>query len=284
MAAEYGFLPLMKGTGMQKLAARGFALPTLKVLLAVVFAAGGVGWAGYSIVGGKNTQKKPTQRVVTTPMDEDGNEIDTNYTKAKSDKQVSAVSDQIASRIRDIGPAIQAIQAASGLAGGDDIADATINTLIPVISGDYDGFVDAIIAMGGKIANLDTESPVFTQLAKVFKHASVDVDRITVAKYEPPQGGMMMRRRAVEDNADAAPGDGPGFNMNESIMMMRTASLFPDAPSHSDSSAIEVRIPMKPKGEGESTFALILTWNAGARKWQPASYNVITRTMTVEDD
>jgi hypothetical protein len=273
----------MKGIGMQKIAARGFALPTLKVVLAVVFAAGGVGWAGYTIVGGKNTQKKPTQRVVTTPVDDEGNEIDTNYTKAKSDKQVSAVSDQIASKIRDLGPAVNAIQAASGSAGGGEIADATINALIPVISGDYDGFVDAIIAMGGKIANLDTENPLFTQLAKVFKHASVDVDRITVAKYEPPQGGMM-RRRVVEDQADATPGDGPGFNMNESIMMMRPATLFPDAPTHSDSSAIEVRIPMKPKGEGESTFALILTWNAEARKWQPASYNVITRTMTVEDD
>jgi hypothetical protein len=266
---------------MQTSNARGFALPTLKVILAVLFAAAGVGIAGYTVLGAGNSEDAPDRGSVITAMDDDGNAVDTNYIRARSAKQVDAVSDQIANKIQQLAPAVNAIASASGI-GDNAVARTTVDTIAPILAGDHSGFLEAIRAMGGKITDLDGEHPLFTHLTKVFKHASVDVDRITLAKYTPPERGARMVEREVVDEDEES---GPSTNMRERVMQMRPASLFPDAPDVDDESAIEVRIPMKPRGEdAEAIFSLILTWNKDARLWQPATYGVIKRELVLEDD
>ncbi|MCA9303735.1 MAG: hypothetical protein KC996_06405 [Phycisphaerales bacterium] len=255
-------------------------MPTLKVILAVLFAAAGVGIAGYSMMGSKGRSEKAPASKVFTAIDDDGNAVEPDYAKARSTKQIDAVSDEIAEKVRLLAPAVGAIRAASGQEGAE-VAQATIDAIVPILSGDHDGFVAAIRAMGGKIENLDGEHPLFTHLTKLFKHASVDVDRITVKKYTAPQGGRVTIQRE-EENADAG---GPRRNLNERVMQMKPASLFPDAPGVEDDSAIEVRIPMRPAGDdAESVFSLILTWNKDLRLWQPSTYGVIKRELSVEDD
>ena len=272
-----------KGIGMHATNARGFTMPTLKVILAVVFAVGGVGIAGYTLMGPRGQEKRPTAGSVITAVDDEGNAVDPSYSRARSGKQLEAVSEQIAERVRQLAPAVDAIAAASGIKD-DSVARTTIDAIVPLLSGDHDSFVSAVLAMGGKIGDLDGEHPLFTHLSKLFKHASVDVDRITVAKYTAPQGGRMGVRREVVEEAEQQGGPAR-MNMNERIMQMKPASLFPDAPGVDDQSAIEVRIPMKPAGEdAESIFSLILTWNKEVRLWQPATYGVIKRELTVEDD
>ena len=67
-------------------------------------------------------------------------------------------------------------------------------------------------------------------------------------------------------------------------MEMQPASLFPDAPSKEDPTAIEVKIPVQPAGEkDESVFSLILTWNTQSKLWQPAAYRVIKNRLMEED-
>jgi len=254
----------------------------MKVILAVVFAAAGIGIAGYTVLGPKGSGggEKAAASKVFTAIDEDGNAVEPDYARARSGKQIEQVAGEISSRVRGLVPAIGAIRAASGQEGGA-VAQATIDALVPILAGDYDGFVAAIAAMGGKIGDLDGEHPLFTHLTKIFKHASVDVDRITVMKYTQPQGG----RVSVEREEESTDRGGPRMNLSERVMQMKPASLFPDAPGVEDDSAIEVRIPMKPAGEdAESIFSLILTWNKSARLWQPTSYGVIKRELTVEDD
>ncbi len=265
---------------MQTVSARAFAVPTLKVILALLFAVGALGWAGYTFVGSSSGEKKSKPKVIATAVDDEGNAVEPNYSKAKSKKQVEAVSDEIESRVSELANAVGAIKTISSATGNDEVAFATVQSLVPIIRGDHDGFIEAIKAMGGTITDLDGEHPLFTHLAKVFEHASVDVDRITVAKYEPPSGGMM--RRVVEEDEEGE-GEGPNSSMREKVMMLRPQSIFPDAPEMSDESAIEVRVPMQKKGEGESIFSLILTWNKEVRKWQPATFGVVRRELTEED-
>lgn len=256
-------------------------MPTLKVILALLFAAAGIGIAGYTVMGSGEKNSSRDREHVITAVDDEGNAVDPNYTKARSAKQVDAVSDQIATKIQQLAPAVNAIASASGIAD-NSVARTTVDAISPILAGDHNGFLAAIKAMGGKITDLDGEHPLFSHLTKVFKHASVDVDRITVSKYTPPErGSRMVEREVVDEDVESS----PSSSMRERVMQMRPESLFPDAPGVEDDSAIEVRIPMKPKDEdAETIFSLILTWNKEARLWQPATYGVIKRELVLEDD
>lgn len=256
----------------------------VKTIVAVVFAVGGLSWAAYSMLSGGEKAEDNGPRVIASALDNEGNEVETDYIKASSDRQIQTVSSEIEVLVREQAQsALKAIDVPKGMPDG--LSMAVVNAFIPILTGDHDSFVDAIKAMGGKLAgDLEEENPLFKNLAKVFKHAKVDLSRITVAKYEPPNmqdGSMGMRRQEIESDGE---GEDNGPNIQTSVMMMRPASLFPDAPGRKDPSAVEVRIPVKPQGEdNESIFALVLTWNAEEKLWQPAAYQVITNLL-MEDD
>ena len=125
---------------------------------------------------------------------------------------------------------------------------------------------------------------MFSHLSKVFKDAKVDLTRLTVERFVAPEGGpMRMRREVMTEDEDIEPGQGGRSGIQTQVMEMQPASLFPDAPPKQDPTAIEIKIPVQPKGEkNESVFGLILTWNKDAKHWQPAAYQVI-RNRLVED-
>ena len=96
---------------------------------------------------------------------------------------------------------------------------------------------------------------------------------------------MQMRRQTVTDDEDIEPGAGGGSGIRTQVMEMQPASIFPDAPPKQDPTAVQIKIPVQPKGEkGESIFAIILTWNKVAKQWQPATYQVIKNRLVEEDD
>tara|TARA_R110002111_G_scaffold242532_1_gene304510 strand:- start:386 stop:1204 length:819 start_codon:yes stop_codon:yes gene_type:complete len=254
----------------------------IKTILAIAFAVGGLSWGAYSMLSGGGPEKKKEPRVIASALDSNGNEVEPEYTKAKSAKQVGQIQDELAELVTDQARStLNEIQVPKGVPDG--VSDAVIHAFIPILSGDYDSFTDAILAMGGKLSdNLDKDHPIFTNLAKVFEGAKVDLTRISVSKYEAPDGRRTQMRREVNtDDVDTQPGNS---SMRSSVMEMQPASLFPDAPSKSDDTAIEVSIPVQPKGEtNEVIFSLILTWNPEARHWQPAAYRTI-RNMLMEDE
>jgi hypothetical protein len=266
--------------------ARGAA--DLKLVIALFFAVGGLSWAAYSLLSGREGPLSDEPRILASALDSEGNAVETSYSKASSDRQIDAVESQLSDLVfTQTQSALGEISVPKGTPQG--VSDSVVNAFIPILQGDYDGFLEAIAALGGKLAeDLDEEHPIFTQLAKVFKNAKVDLSRITVAKYEAPVGGAMgMRRRAVEETDDIDEADlegAPQTRMQRSVMEMRPASLFPDAPSKADPTALEVQIPVQPKGEEhESVFSLILTWNPQAKLWQPSAYRTIQSRLMEEE-
>lgn len=262
--------------------ARGGA--DVKTILAVVFAVGGLAWAGGSILSSGKDKSDDGPRVIASAVDNEGNAVDTNYTKASSEKQVDKVGTEIEAAIREQATAaLNSISVPKGLPDG--VSDATIKAFLPILSGDHDSFIDAITAMGGIVpGDLEDDHMLFTHLAKIFEHAKVDLSRITVERFVAPEGGRVQMRRQVTEDEDVEDGQEPNSRMQTSVMEMQPASLFPDAPPKQDSTAIQVKIPVQPKGEKEeSVFALILTWNKEAKQWQPAAYQVIRSRLMEED-
>jgi hypothetical protein len=260
--------------------ARGGA--DVKLIIALLFAVGGVSWAAVSFMSSGKSKTEPTgPRIVDAVIDDEGNQIDANYTKASSEKQIDQVKGDIEQAIQQQAQAALAqINAPKGLPDG--LSDATLNAFIPVLSGDHDSFIDAIIAMGGKVpGELEDDHPMFTHLTKVFKDAKVDLSRITVERFVAPEGGRMGMRREVEtDDVDVEPGEGGRGGVSTQVMEMQPASLFPDAPPKQDPTAVQIKIPVQPKGDkNESIFALILTWNKDSKHWQPAAYQVIKNRL-----
>jgi len=258
--------------------ARGGA--DMKLIIAVLFAVGGLSWAVVSFMAsGKKTPDTQGPRVVDAVIDDEGNEIDASYTKASSSKQVHAVRDEIEAAIQEQAQAaLSAIDVPKGLPEG--LSEATLNAFIPILSGDHDSFADAILAMGGKLpGEMEEDHPLFTHLTKVFEGAKVDLERITVERFVAPEGGRMQMRRQVTEDEESGPG-GPSGGVQTQVMEMRPASLFPDAPPKQDPTAVQIKIPVQPKGDkNESVFALILTWNKDAKQWQPTAYQVIKNRL-----
>jgi len=257
----------------------------LKTVVAVLFAVAGLSWAAYSMLSGRDKSTDDGPRVIASALDDEGNAVETAYTKASSDRQIESVGSEIENTVRNQSlTALASIDVPKGLP--DDLSAAVVNAFIPILTGDHDSFLDAIRAMGGKLAgDLEDDHPMFTHLTKVFEHAKVDLSRIAVSKYEAPAGGRMgMRRNVQTQDEDIEPGAEGMPSVQTSVMEMQPASLFPDAPNKQDPTAVEVTIPVQPKGdENESVFSLILTWNPQDKLWQPAAYRVI-RNRLMEDD
>ena len=260
----------------------------IKMVIAVLFAVGGLSWAGISIMSGGSGKdgKGSGQRALDAAVDREGNQLDTSYTKASSSKQLGRVQEEIQDAIvAQSQIALKEIDVPKGMPDG--VSDATINAFIPLLSGDHNAFLEAIVAMGGVVpGELQDDHPMFTHLSKVFKDAKVDLTRITVERFVAPEIGPMgmARREVVTEDEEIEPGEGGRSGIQTQVMELQPASLFPDAPPKQDTTAIQIKIPVQPKGEkNESVFALILTWNTDAKHWQPAAYQVI-RNRLVEDD
>jgi len=264
--------------------ARGGA--DVKMIIAVIFCVGGLSWAAVSLMSsGKKDAKESGPRVVDAVIDGEGNLLDASYSKAGNAKQIDTVRSEIEDSIaRQAQAMLGSIDVPKGLPEG--VSDAVVNSFIPILSGDHDSFIDAIIAMGGKVpGELEEDHPMFTHLAKVFKDAKVDLSRITMERFVAPEGGRrMLRREVLTDDEDITPGDRGKGKVSTQVMEMQPASLFPDAPPKEDPTAVQIKIPVQPKGDkNESIFGMILTWNKDEKKWQPAAYQVI-KNRKLEDD
>ena len=251
----------------------------VKLIVALVFAIAGLSWAAVSLLGGRGGSESDEPRVIASAIDDEGNAVEPEYTSTSGSKRLESAVEQIENIV-----STESMGTLSSIVGPkgtpEGVSDAVTNAFMPLLDGDHDAFLAAIEAMGGKLnADLDGEHPMFTHLKKEFEGAKVDLSRITVRKYEPrePGGNRMQMTEDVEQE-----GDSP--RMQSMQMEMRPESLFPDAPEVSDPSAIEVSIPVLPKGEElESIFGLVLTWNREVKLWQPATYG-ITKNRLVEGD
>lgn len=272
-----------------KQTARGGA--DVKMILAVLFAVGGLSWAAVSFMSSGKKDKDTKPRVIASALDNEGNEVESTYTKASNQKQIDYVQAEIEAAIESqAANAVSQIDAPKGLPDG--IRDATINAFIPILSGDQDSFFDSIAAMGGKLpGDLESEHPMFKHLAGTFKNAKVDLNRVTVERFVAPQYGAQVgtRQEVTQEEADELFGGSGGSGeqrtrVQSQTMELRPASMFPDAPSKEDSTAVQIKIPVLPKGEqNESTFGLILTWNTESKQWQPTAYQMI-KTVRMEED
>ena len=257
-----------------------------KLVVAVVFAVAGLGFGAYTIMGTSKTEQKGAveHRVVGSSVDDDGNLVEPDYTKTGSASKLEAAGDVLS---EEVGAQAQRVLGSMNLGSigiegvnSAQIASAVTSTIVPIVGGDRSAFLEAIEAMGGKLpGELDTDDPVFSNLVRMFKDAAIDLTRISVRKYVAQQRGARMEVTQDEDER----AEGNGRSVNQNVMEMQPKSLFPDAPDSSDPTAVEVRVPLKPKGEEhESVFSIVLTWNRDVRKWQPASYRMI-RTIVTEE-
>jgi len=252
------------------------------MILALVFAIGGLSWGVFAMMSGREESVSSGTRVIASALDDEGNAVEAVYTSTKGSKRLDAARDQIEDIVRtESMRVLSSIQGPKGAPEG--VSEAVVNSIVPLVAGDYDAFWEAIAAMGGEVpGEIDGEHRMFTHLKKEFEGAKIDLSRISVRRYEafePDRGGMRMTREVNEQDAEES---GPGLQTQR--MDMRPESIFPNAPGIQDPSAIEVRIPVQPKGEDlESVFALILTWNSDAGLWQPATYGVIKNRLVEED-
>jgi len=254
----------------------------VKVIAAIVFAMVGLSWAAISLMGGRDEATRSGPRVIASALDDEGNAVEADYTSTDGTKRLDAARDQIENIVST--ESMRVLSSIEGPKGAPEgVSEAVVNSFVPLVIGDHDAFWEAIAAMGGEVpGEIDGEHRMFTHLKREFQGAKVDLSRITVRRHEAAelgQGGMRMTR-----DVDDQDGEGGGPGLQTQRMDMRPESIFPDAPGVQDPSAIEVRIPVQPKGEElESIFALILTWNNDAGLWQPATYGVIKNRLVEED-
>jgi hypothetical protein len=253
-----------------------------KIIAASLFCGVALLWGTYTIVGAMSSDGDQPERAqpLKGAFDDEGNELETDYARTGSSSAVERVANEIGVAINEqAAPVLEALGV--GVGTPHAVASAARDAFVPLLKGDHDAFVDAVRAMGGSISeSLDGEHPLFTHLEGVFKGAEVDVSRVTVSQYEREDRRVRSRRVVVDQESDSA-GRAPGRGVNRSVREIQPASVFPDAPGSDDASAIEVSIPVRPKGEdNESVFGLVLTWNADAGLWQPAAYRVTTVTVT----
>lgn len=253
----------------------------IKTVLAAAFAVGGLTWAAVSMLSGRDSAPEPKgPRVIASALDDQGNAVEPQYSKAKSGKQLDLVREHIGATVSDQSRAVLGgIRAPKGSARG--VSEAVANAFVPVLTGDHDAFLAAIVAMGGEVpGEIDGEHPIFSFLAKAIEGAKVDLSRVSVRRYEEgdTRTGPTMTRQRDEEREEGKPG------INTNVMEIQPQTLFADAPDKSDATALDVRIPVQPKGEThESVFSVILTWNPEAKLWQPAAYRIIKQRLIEQE-
>lgn len=257
---------------------RGFV--DVKIGIAAVFAAVGIGAAAWSLLatgGGEVVPDVPEREVIST-LDSDGNEAEAEYRKTRGG-DASAVVGELAGR------AMEAAKSVSGFGTQGPGASAALGESIELaisglVSGDVQGFAAAMAALGATISGeIDADHPLYSRLAEKLEGAEVDVERLEVTAHQPRGAG---RARMVIDQEEDGTGEQETRNYRENVMSLRPASWFADAGERVDERALDVRFPFLARGaDKEDWFGLVLVWNGDAAKWQPSEFQLIRRTLEV---
>jgi len=257
----------------------------IRLTAAIVFAAVGAGAALVVIIGSLGGgSAASTPRPIGSAVDDRGNLVDATYEPSDSDARIERLADTVTARIRE-----QTGTAAGALGLPAHASDAVSGTVrgafIPIIRGDHASFAEGIRAMGGSIGqDVEGDHPLFDHLVRLFEGAKVDTDRISVTPYDRSARPGPRRRADTDTSAGGDDADDGGPEIAQRIMELSPESLFPDAPSGEDPSALLVTIPVRPKGkEHEHSFGLVLTWNSALGLWQPAKYR-IGQTLVFEQE
>lgn len=264
----------MHGSGSRVRA--GFA-SDWKTVAAIGFAAAGIALAGWTVFGRPGGERKPAARPAghtTTTVDGEGAPTEAEYTKTRGSAAAQVV-EQLTDSAASAAMALPGF-GTQGTGSGDAFASSLRYAVGPLISGDYDGFLEAMRALGATLpGEMDQEHPLFTMLKDKLAGADVDLTRLEVAAHRVERGPVRVERR------EEGEGDGPKRNYNERIAEARPASLFGKATESVDEKAVDVRFPFRPKGErDEQWLGIVLVWNAEARVWQPGAFQMIKREVT----
>lgn len=259
-------------------ARRGFAASQVKMGVAGLFAAAGLAWAAWVVFAGGGGERKPeTPRAerATVPLDNEGNPIDTAYQSTKRDS--GAVVGQLGTLAEQGAVSVPGFAQLGGSAA--DLAESLKLAVGPLVSGDHAAFLAAMKALGAALGEVDGEHPLFTRLAEKLKGAQVDLSRLEVTRHEERTGPVIERRERAEGEGE----DGPSnINVNERVMEMRPANLFPAATGRVDDKAVDIKFPFKPKDADEQWFGMTLVWMPDLKKWQPGAFRIIDRQVTVK--
>jgi len=203
------------------------------------------------------------------PVDGDGRAAEPAYTSTKGD------AGAVAARLGELaGAAAARLPGAVSAAGGEGtvarVGAAVTGVVGALLSGDERAFTAVLRGLGGVVsAEMESDSPLFRQLAERLRGADVDLARLDVRPYER-RGGVRRER-----------GEGPG--LSEQVQEIRPATVFPNAAEGMDERAIEVRFPFRPKGEEqERWFGMVFVFDRESGQWQPGAFRVMTRGLEQE--
>jgi hypothetical protein len=261
-----------------KHARRGFAASQVKMGVAGLFAAAGLAWAAWVVFAGGGGERKPeTPRAeqVSVPLDNEGNPIDTAYQSTKRDS--GAVVGQLGTLAEQGAVSVPGFAQLGGSAAG--LAESLKLAVGPLVSGDHAAFLAAMQALGAALGEMDGEHPLFTRLAEKLKGAQVDLSRLEITRHEERTGPVIQRRERAE--GEQGEGGPSNINVNERVMEMRPANLFPAATGRVDDKAVDIKFPFKPKDADEQWFGMTLVWMPDLKKWQPGAFRIIDREVTV---
>ncbi len=256
----------------------------MKTGAAAVFALVGVTAAGWSLLasgGGEVTPDEPVRAVIST-LDSEGNEAEASYRGTRGGNAAVVVG-ELAGRAMEAAKAVggfgtQGPGAAAALGESVELAVGSL------VSGDISGFAAAMAALGATIeGEIDPDNAVFRRLAGKLGGAEVDMDRLEVSAHRPsgPSGPGGARMVVDEPGDDERAGE--RRNYNENVMALRPANWFGDAGRRMDGRALDVRFPFRARGsDREEWFGMVLVWNGEVSKWQPGEFQLIRRTLTVE--
>lgn len=244
---------------------RGSADP--KLLAAAAFAAVGLGWGVWSMLGPGDAAEPVRGRAVPAaliPVDGAGRAAQAEFTPTRG-ADAQGVAERLGARAGEAAARLPGIVAGSDTAGR--VASAVTGVVGSLIRGDENAFLAVLRGLGAVIGGeVEAEGPLFRQLADRLKGADVDLARLDVRAYER-RGG-----------ARASRGEGPG--LSEQVQEIRPGTLFPHAAQNMDERAVEVRFPFLPKGEvQERWFGMVLVWNGDDGQWQPGAFRVMTRGL-----
>ncbi|MEM9374060.1 MAG: hypothetical protein AAGA55_10495, partial [Planctomycetota bacterium] len=241
----------------------------------------GVGAASWSLLatGGGETVPQAAEREVLSTLDSEGNEAEALYRRTRGG-DAGAVVGELA------GAALEAAKSVGGFGTQGPGAAAALGESVELaigslVSGDVGGFAAAMAALGATIeGEIDAQNPVFRRLADKLEGAEVDVSRLEVSAHTPRRAGA---RVVAERQGDNEQGDAGRRNYNENVMAMRPASWFGNAGAGMDERALDVRFPFLARGsDREEWFGMVLVWSDDAAMWQPGEFQLIRRTLTVE--
>ncbi len=257
-----------------------------KTVLAVGFAAIGVAWGAWGLLGGGRAEHvrgggggaRAARVAEVTPMDAQGNTVTPVYEGTR--RNAEGVVGRIAAAAFEGAKAVTGF-GTQGDGSAAEFGRAVESVVGPLVRGDHDGFLAAMRAAGAVIGELEDQHPIFKAIAEKLKGAEVDVSRVETRAYEARQMGARTERRGEGSPSGSSPGaEAERRNVSERVQEMRAGRMFPGAMDGLNEKAVEVRFPFKPKSEPEQWLGIVFVWSKEHRAWQPASYRVMARGAT----